>query len=147
MESAKFCQDCGQPLPAINVPAKETMDFFSGKKSVCIEEIIHTDGSSWGKLKLVVRFRFDPAVRDVYEITFDDYILVNVIPEEVSTMFPDEVFEGNAFRVYSKSKFIDYANATVLWDAYDYKNYTHYCLIGDCQIIEVLSSEEPTIAC
>ena len=56
-----------------------------------------------------------------------------------------EEFEGKAFRVYSKSKFLDYVKATT-YVTTDYPGpYNHYGFICLDHIINVVSSDAPIV--
>ncbi len=48
-----------------------------------------------------------------YKITFENYISYSVVNESLTSWDDYEQFEGNLFRIYSKSRFLDYINIAV----------------------------------
>jgi hypothetical protein len=48
-----------------------------------------------------------------YKITFENYICYSMINESLTIWDDYEQFEGNLFRIYSKSRFLDYTKVAV----------------------------------
>lgn len=84
-----------------------------------------------------------------YKIVFKNYITYSVLNESFSFWDDSEKFEGDLFRVYTKSKFLDYVEKSASIDyakmLMDAENHFH---IGICclnQIIDVACLEKPII--
>lgn len=82
-----------------------------------------------------------------YKIMFEDYLAYSVRNESFTVWDNEEEFTGNVFRVYTKSKFIDYVRAST--ESFLVENvvgvYKHYEIVCQNQIIDVASSHEPKI--
>ncbi len=78
---------------------------------------------------------------------FEDYLAYSVRNESFTVWDNEEEFTGNVFRVYTKSKFIDYVRAST--ESFLVENvvgvYKHYEIVCQNQIIDVASSHEPKI--
>jgi hypothetical protein len=81
-----------------------------------------------------------------YEVVFDSYVAYSVRNESYTSEDKSEVFTGNLFRVYSKSRFRDYVNAaTFATDEYPGK-LSHYEIVCENHIVDVVSVAEPEIS-
>jgi hypothetical protein len=81
----------------------------------------------------------------VYELHFEDYIAYAVLNESFIVADEREKFEGRLFRIYSESKFLAYIAAGTIATA-DYPGpFKHYELACLNHIIEIASTEPPTI--
>ena len=81
----------------------------------------------------------------VYQVYFPSYIAYSVLNESYTSADEYEEFEGKNYRVYSKSRFIDYVTQGTFATA-DYPGqFKHYGFVCLNHIIEVASQDEPTI--
>ena len=81
-----------------------------------------------------------------YRVTFRDYVAFSVRNESYTNLDESEEFVGNNFRIFSKSRFLEYvAAATFASPAYP-GGYTHYQLVCCDHIIDVASVEPPEVA-
>ncbi len=80
-----------------------------------------------------------------FKVYFSSYISYSVINESYTTLDEYEEFEGHNFRVYSKSRFLDYVSKGTIATK-DYPGpFIHYGLCCCDHIIEILSTKKPTI--
>lgn len=111
----------------------------SGKKAY--------SGKNYGKavekiLKNSVGISPDYSV--IYEVTFENYVGYSVRNESHTMWDNSEKFEGRFFRIYSKSRYLDYiANAAPF--AAERFDYAHYGICLGNHIIDVVSCTEPVI--
>lgn len=81
----------------------------------------------------------------VYCIYFESYVGYNVSWESYILGNDEEEFEyGKCFRIYSKSKYLDYMTSNTFAEQVLGK-LTHYGVYCEWQIIDVVSDEEPII--
>ena len=80
-----------------------------------------------------------------YKVIFHSYILYSVVNESYGNFNPDEVFEGNLFRIYKKSAFVDYVAAESFATSEYPGPFKHYCICGSDHIINIASQDEPII--
>lgn len=81
-----------------------------------------------------------------YKIVFRDYVAWNVLNESYSQVDNEEVFEGNVFRVYTKSKYLEFIDkATVASDDYPgpLKHFEIVCLN---HIVDIVTSNGPEVS-
>jgi hypothetical protein len=82
---------------------------------------------------------------DKYEIIFGSYIAYAVLNESYASVDEGQESTGKYFRVYSKSRFLDYVGAAS-FASEDYPgNSTHYEIACLDHIVEVVSVDEPEI--
>ena len=81
----------------------------------------------------------------IFEVVWDLYVGYTVLNESYASVDKEERGEGSRFRLYSKSRFIDYmSRATFACD--DYPGPTrHCCLACEDHILHVLSLDAPVI--
>lgn len=81
----------------------------------------------------------------VFEIIWKSYVGYSVLNESYATPSAEERGEGNRFRIYSKSRFIQHmSDATFAGD--DYPGPTRHYFVGcEDQILHVLSVDPPTV--
>ena len=81
----------------------------------------------------------------VFEIIWNSYVGYSVLNESYATPSDEDRGEGNRFRIYSKSRFIQFmSQATFACD--DYPGPTrHYCVGCEDQILHVVSVDPPTV--
>ena len=80
-----------------------------------------------------------------YRITFKNYAAYSVRNESFTVWDDEEEFTGNLFRVYSKSKFLDYVAASTVAVEDVLGAYKHYEIVCLNHIIDIASSREPLI--
>lgn len=81
-----------------------------------------------------------------YKIIFDNYIAFSLINESYSLEDETEQYIGRIFRIYSKSKYLDYLeNSTLDIEFITEKSYQHYEFACLNNIVDVVSSEKPVI--
>jgi hypothetical protein len=80
-----------------------------------------------------------------YRIVFKNYAAYSVRDESYADRYNEEEFTGNLFRVYSKSKFLDYVAASMIAFEDISGPYKHYGIVCLNHIINVASSHEPSI--
>ena len=80
-----------------------------------------------------------------YEVVWDSYISYAVRNESYCIWDKEEDWTGNAFRVYSKSKFLDFIAGGTSASA-DYPGtFVHYEILCSDHIIDVVSEHPPTV--
>jgi len=81
----------------------------------------------------------------VFEVFWRVYVGYTVLNESYASVDEEELGEGVRFRIYSKSRFIDFmSRATFASDEYPGPT-RHYCLACEDQIVHVLSVDAPAI--
>lgn len=85
-----------------------------------------------------------------YEITFRSYVAYSVWNESLATGDSSEEFTGRLFRVYSKSRFLDYVSREALvvdlGDGMLYPGfYQHFAIICLNHVVHVASVDQPSI--
>lgn len=77
-----------------------------------------------------------------FELTWSRYVAYLVTEEGVASgNSSDEVFTGNLFRVYEKSKFLDYLSAT----CNPIESVMHFRLVCQNHVIDVVSYHAPDV--
>ncbi len=96
------------------------------------------------KIKDVHPIVFDETC-EAFEIIFGSYIAYAVLNESYASIDESEESTGKYFRVYSKSRFLDYVRAAS-FGSEDYPGkFTHYEIACLDHIVEVVSVDEPEI--
>jgi hypothetical protein len=81
----------------------------------------------------------------VFEIVWNSYVGYSVLNESYATPSDEESGEGNRFRIYSKSRFLQFmSDATFACDDYP-GPMRHYCVGCEDQILHVLSVDPPIV--
>jgi len=81
----------------------------------------------------------------VFEIVWRRYVGYSVLNESFAAVSNEELYEGTQFRIYSKSRFIEYmSRATFASDEYP-GPVRHYGIACEDHVIDVLSVEPPEI--
>lgn len=86
-----------------------------------------------------------PDTSVIYHIIFNGYISYNVINESYTSWDDCEKFEcGNLFRIYTKSRYLDFISTTTI--AMEIENkFVHYGICCLNNIIDIISTDEPII--
>ena len=81
----------------------------------------------------------------IYEVTFKDYVMYSVRNESYVHGNEYDEYEGNLFRVYSQSQFLDFLNIST-FAAQDYPGpFKHYGFITSDHIVDIASVEPPNV--
>lgn len=81
----------------------------------------------------------------MFEVIWPSYIGYAVRNESYTTWDKEEEWTGSSFRIYSKSKFLDFiANGTFASDEYP-GPFRHYEIICCDQIIDIASQDQPIV--
>ena len=81
-----------------------------------------------------------------YEVVFNSYVAYSVRNESYTFQDKSEEFTGHLFRLYSKSRFLDYVRvATFATDEYPGK-LNHYEMVCENHIVDVASVGEADIS-
>lgn len=91
-----------------------------------------------------------PDEENVYEIVFDNYIIYQVGNESFCSGDPNDKYTGRYLRVYESSVLLnrlgEFSDAQTLEDGSFYPDkWTHYEVIAQNHIIDVISLEEPKV--
>jgi hypothetical protein len=79
----------------------------------------------------------------LFELTWDSYVAYSVRNESYAQPSDHEVFEGNRFRIYSKSHFIDYVrHATFACNEHPGPT-RHYGVVCENHVIDIVSVVAP----
>ena len=80
-----------------------------------------------------------------FEVVWNSYISFAVRNESYCTWDKEEEWTGNAFRVYSKSKFLDFVASGTFASAEHPGPFSHYEIICSDHIIDVASEHPPMV--
>lgn len=81
----------------------------------------------------------------IFELTWTHYIVYAVFNEGYVSVDESEQYEGSRFRIYSKSKFLDYVSqATFASDEYPGPTH-HYCVACEDHVIQILTTDFPLV--
>jgi hypothetical protein len=81
----------------------------------------------------------------MFEIVWNSYVGYSVLNESYATPSDDERGDGNRFRTYSKSRFMQFiSQATFACDDYP-GPMRHYCVGCEDHILHVVSVDPPTV--
>ena len=79
----------------------------------------------------------------IYEVTFEDYVMYSVRNESYVHGNDYDEYEGDIFRIYSKSQFLDFLKIST-FAAHDYPGpFKHYGFITSDHVIDIASVEPP----
>ncbi|MCQ6280059.1 hypothetical protein [Bacillus sp. EB600] len=80
------------------------------------------------------------------QIEFDSYVSYNIINESFTVLDNYEIFEGNAFRIFKKSRYLDFINkGTIVTDVFPEEQFVHYEIACLDHIIDIISFDEPIV--
>jgi hypothetical protein len=80
-----------------------------------------------------------------FEIIWENYVAYSVLNESYAAPDGEEQYEGRRFRVYSKSRFIDYvARASFACPEYPGPS-QHYGIVCENHVIDVISTVPPIV--
>ncbi|WP_342543774.1 hypothetical protein MHH33_12750 [Paenisporosarcina sp. FSL H8-0542] len=79
-------------------------------------------------------------------LEFESYVSYSVINESFTVMDDYEVFQGEIFKIYTKSRYLDFIKAgTIAEDIFPEDKFVHYQVPCLNHIIDIISYEEPKI--
>jgi hypothetical protein len=82
----------------------------------------------------------------ILQIDFDSYVAYSLINESFTVLDDYEIFEGHSFRIFKKSRYLDFINkGTIATDVFPEDTYVHYEIASLNHIIDVISYDEPKI--
>ena len=91
-----------------------------------------------------------PDEKNIYEITFEDYIFYQVRNESYFTYDDYEIGKGRHLIIYEKSRLLDYVSTATICCKLDNGDFfpgkwKHYAVSAENQIIDIITCEEPII--
>ncbi|MCM3704107.1 hypothetical protein M3205_00085 [Cytobacillus firmus] len=82
----------------------------------------------------------------VPQLDFETYVAYSIINESFTVMDDYQIFEGNIFRIYSESGYMDFTKeGTIAEDVFPEKQLVHYQIPCLDHIVDIISYEEPKI--
>ncbi|MEX3747655.1 MULTISPECIES: hypothetical protein [Lysinibacillus] len=82
----------------------------------------------------------------ILQLDFDTYVAYSILNESFTVMDDYEISEGNLFRIYSKSMYLDFIKAgTIAEDIFPEKQFIHYQIPCLNHTIDIISYDEPKI--
>lgn len=81
----------------------------------------------------------------ILQIDFDSYIAYSVTNESYTSWDEYEVFEGKAFRIYTKSRYLDYIKVDTFAEGIFQGEFVHYGIVCLNHIINIVSVDKPII--
>lgn len=82
------------------------------------------------------------------QLDFETYIAYSIINESFTVMDDYEISDGNLFRIYSKSRYVDFIKeGTIVEVIFPEKQFVHYHYQIPClnHTIDIISYDEPKI--
>jgi len=80
-----------------------------------------------------------------YEITFASYIAYAIRNESYVLQDKEEAWVGKSFRVYSKSRFLDFVRSATLASPEYPGAFAHYSLVCQDHVVDIASVSQPKI--
>lgn len=80
-----------------------------------------------------------------YEITFVSYIAYAVRSESYTLRDKEEAWVGNSFRVYSKSRFLDFVRSATFASSEYPGPFAHYSLVCQDHVVDIASISQPKV--
>ncbi len=112
------------------------------KSEVRLRIIVNT---SVDTTDLLIHPHPDSTVRTL-QIDFPNYITYSVIYDDYTNWNDDEQFQGEAFRIYSKSNYFDFIQKESNFKAImPFENLKHYSMSCIEHKIDIISNHEPII--
>lgn len=82
----------------------------------------------------------------IVQLDFDSYVSYSIINESFTVLDDYEIFEGNSFRIFKKSRYLDFINkSTIVNDVFPEEQLVHYEIACLDHIIDVISFDEPIV--
>lgn len=123
---------------------KESLSFESisqlPSKGVALRIIVH---ASENETDLLI---FPHSTVKSYQLDFPSYVSYSVTFEDYTALDESEQYEGNAFRLYSKSNYFNFLQKTSnLQRAYNGKTCSVYAMMCIEHVVNIVSYDEPII--
>lgn len=81
----------------------------------------------------------------VFQIDFESYIGYSVLYESFTSWDDYQVFSGNAFRIYTKSRYLDFISVGTFASDDHPGPYKHYGIVCFDHIIDIVSCNNPIV--
>lgn len=82
----------------------------------------------------------------ILQLDFESYVSYSIINESYTVFDEYEIFEGNSFRIFSKSSYLDFINKhTIVTNLYPEEQLVHFKIVCLDHIIDVISFDEPSV--
>jgi hypothetical protein len=82
----------------------------------------------------------------IVQLDFDSYVSYSIVNESFTVIDDFEIFEGDSFRVFQKSRYLDFINkSTIVNDVFPEKQLVHYEISCLDHIVDILSFDEPIV--
>lgn len=82
----------------------------------------------------------------IVQLDFNSYISYSIINESFAVLDDYEIFDGNSFRIFKKSRYLDFINkGTIVNDVFPEEQPVHYEIACLDHIIDVISFDEPIV--
>jgi hypothetical protein len=106
-----------------------------------VERIVIGDQSIAGGTRIDIT-----ANSRIFEMVWTSYVAYSVINESyASSSGPEERFEGRLFRIYSESRFLDYAALSTFATSEYPGPMKHYQICCEDHVLNVISTQPPSI--
>ncbi len=76
-----------------------------------------------------------------FQIDFPNYITYSVVYDDYTVWKDDEIYEGESFRIYKKSNYLDYVKKSFRLD----QHINHYSLACFEHHIDIISTDKPIV--
>lgn len=80
-----------------------------------------------------------------YEILWENYVSYNIMNESYGIVAHDQIYEGKKWRIYSKSEYMNFIKKTSFASEEYPGPLTHWCILTEHHLIDVISWKEPKI--
>lgn len=82
----------------------------------------------------------------ILQLDFNSYVAYSIINESFTVLDDYEIFEGNSFRIFKKSRYLDFINkGTIVNDVFPEEQLVHYEIACLDHIIDVISFDKPIV--
>jgi hypothetical protein len=82
----------------------------------------------------------------IVQLEFCSYVSYSIINESFTVLDDYEIFEGYSFRIFKKSRYLDFINkGTIVKDIFPEEELVHYEIACLDHIIDVISFNEPKV--
>ncbi len=82
----------------------------------------------------------------IVQLDFNSYISYSIINESFTVLDDYEIFDGNSFRIFKKSRYLDFINkGTIVKDVFPEEQPVHYEIACLDHIIDIISFDEPMV--
>ena len=82
---------------------------------------------------------------NTFELIWNEYVVYSLLNESYANVDDEERYDGNRFRVYSKSHFIEYTSRASFANADCPGPTQHFGIVCENHVVNVISAAPPTI--